>query len=93
MIPKRNRNGTNSLVANLTLKNVPDRLYQRLKATAAQNRRSINAEAIRCFEAVLESRRLNADDFLARAREHRRRNPDIFVTDLEIREAKREGRL
>ncbi len=93
MIPKRNRNGTSDPVANFTLKNVPDRLYQRLKASAAQNRRSINAEAIRCLETVLESRRLSADDFLARAQEHRRRNPDIFVTDFEIREAKREGRL
>ena len=79
-------------MANLTIKNVPDRLYQRLKATAAQNRRSINAEAIRCLETVLEGRRLDAEEFLARAREHRRKNPDIYVTDLEIRQAKQTGR-
>ena len=85
MVPKRNRNGTSDPVTSFTLKNVPDRLYQRLKASAAQNRRSINAEAIRCLETVLESRRLEADDFLARAREHRRKNPDLFVTDLELR--------
>ena len=80
-------------MATLTLKNVPDRLYRSLKATAVQNRRSINAEAIRCLETVLENRRLNRAEFLERARELRRRTPGIFVTDEEITRAKREGRL
>ena len=79
-------------MATITLKNVPDRLYRSLKATAAQNRRSINAEAIRCLETVLENRRFNRAEFLEHARELRRRTPGIFVTDEEITRAKNEGR-
>jgi antitoxin FitA len=33
-------------MATLTLKNVPDDLYRRLKESAARNRRSLNQEAI-----------------------------------------------
>ncbi|MDQ3254247.1 MAG: Arc family DNA-binding protein, partial [Acidobacteriota bacterium] len=33
-------------MATLTIKNLPDDLYQQLKRTAAQHRRSINSEVI-----------------------------------------------
>ena len=90
MLPKRNQNGTTAM-ANLTLKNVPDRLYQSLKSTAARNRRSINAEAIRCLEVVLEGRRLDVDKFLARA-ERLRDQVSFRLTDEDINRAKRSGR-
>ena len=37
-------------MATLTLKNVPDELYRRLKARAARNHRSLNREAIRLLQ-------------------------------------------
>ncbi len=37
-------------MATLTLKNVPDALYSRLKARASRNHRSLNREAIHCLE-------------------------------------------
>jgi len=37
-------------MATLTLRNVPDELYQRLKREAARNRRSLNQEAISLLE-------------------------------------------
>ena len=37
----------------LTLKNIPDEVYQRLKASAESHRRSLNSEAIVCLESVL----------------------------------------
>ena len=37
----------------LTLKNIPDEVYQRLKASAQTHRRSLNSEAIVCLESVL----------------------------------------
>ncbi|HEX2095407.1 MAG TPA: Arc family DNA-binding protein [Longimicrobiaceae bacterium] len=44
-------------MANLTVKNIPDELYEQLKRRAAENRRSLNSEAIVCLEqAVAEHR-------------------------------------
>jgi antitoxin FitA len=37
----------------LTLKNIPDDVYERLKLSAQTHRRSMNSEAIVCLEAVL----------------------------------------
>ena len=36
----------------LTLKNIPDEVYQRLRASAEAHRRSLNSEAIVCLETV-----------------------------------------
>jgi plasmid stability protein len=53
-------------VATITVKNIPDDLYRRLKAAAERNRRSINGEIIRRIEHSLRSRRVPADELLAR---------------------------
>ena len=37
----------------LTLKNIPDAVYAKLKSAAALHRRSLNSEAIVCLETVL----------------------------------------
>ncbi|GAB4255208.1 FitA-like ribbon-helix-helix domain-containing protein [Deferrisoma sp.] len=52
----------------LTLKNVPDRLYERLKASARAHHRSINGEAIACLERVLLSSAVDPEERVARAR-------------------------
>jgi len=55
----------------LTLKNIPDVVYQRLKTSAETNRRSLNSEAIVCLEAALLSTKPGPSERLARARELR----------------------
>lgn len=52
----------------LTLKNVPEDVYDRLKSSAQTHRRSINSEAILCLESVLVPARVSPDERLARAR-------------------------
>jgi len=52
----------------LTLKNIPDALYERLKLSAAANRRSLNSEALVCLEAVLLQTKPSPSERLARAR-------------------------
>lgn len=42
-------------MATITLKNVPDDLYDQLKRSADRHRRSINREAILCLEQALQS--------------------------------------
>lgn len=52
----------------LTLKNIPDAVYERLKASAASHRRSLNSEAIVCLELVLVPQQVPPGERLARAR-------------------------
>ncbi len=76
----------------LTLKNIPDTVYERLKAAAELHRRSMNSEAIVCLEAVLLPTRAAPTKRLARARELRAAlNPTKFLAS-DIDALKREGR-
>jgi antitoxin FitA len=52
----------------LTLKNLPDEVYRRLKASAGTHRRSLNGEAIVCLESVLLPNRMAPAERIARAR-------------------------
>jgi antitoxin FitA len=52
----------------LTLKNIPDAIYDRLKLAAQEHRRSMNNEAIVCLEAVLLAGQVTASERLDRAR-------------------------
>ena len=56
----------------LTLKNIPDDVYKRLKVSAGAHRRSLNSEVLVCLEAQLLPERLPVADRLARARTLRR---------------------
>jgi antitoxin FitA len=80
-------------MATLTIKNVPKKLHQRLKQSAAEHRRSLNSEVIARLESVLISRRIDPQEFLARARALRERTPGLRVTEEDLRQAKSEGRL
>lgn len=78
----------------LTLKNVPDAVYERLKAAAELNRRSLNSEAIVCLESVLLPSRVAPSERLARARARELRAsllPGQF-TAKDIDAAKKQGR-
>lgn len=46
------------MAVTLTLKNIPENVYTRLKLSAEVHRRSLNSEAIVCLEAVLVPNRL-----------------------------------
>jgi plasmid stability protein len=76
----------------LTLKNIPDDLYERLKAAASLHRRSLNGEAIVCLESVLNQTRISVAERLERARRLRAEMPGPELSDAEIDAMKREGR-
>jgi len=79
-------------VATLRINNIPEKLRQRVKESAAQHRRSINGEAISCFEKALVGNRVDPDEFLARGRSLRARMPRVFITPRDLRAAKNQGR-
>ena len=77
----------------LTLKNIPDDVYDRLKLSAQANRRSMNSEAIVCLESVLLPTKLTPTERLARARALRMALPKGKFAARDIDAMKREGRL
>ncbi len=54
------------MATTLTLKNIPDEVYNRLKAAAETDRRSLNSEAIVCLESVLLPGRMGPRERFAR---------------------------
>lgn len=53
----------------LTLRDIPEDLYRRLKERAATRHRSMNGEVLTILERALASGRLPAEPILERARE------------------------
>lgn len=84
-----NQNGT--VVANITLKNIPEKTYEQLKERAKKNQRSINSEIIRAIENHIHFERPSSEELLAKAREFRSRIKSMLGAD-EIEKAINEGR-
>lgn len=78
-------------MASITLKNIPDDLYERLKQAAVQHRRSITQEILYRIERTMEPRPIDVAATLERARQLRERAA-LYITEEEINEAKNEGR-
>ena len=78
-------------MATLTLRNVPDELYERLKADATRNRRSLNQEAIAQLEQTAPRPR-TSEEMIAIMRRARERVPGLWLTPEEIDAAITEGR-
>jgi plasmid stability protein len=76
----------------LTLKNIPDAVYDRLKLAAEMHRRSLNSEAIVCLESVLLPTKMMPSERIARARELRATLPPGKFRARDIDAAKREDR-
>lgn len=60
-------------MASITLKNIPDDLYQLLRVQAENHHRSINSEMIHCLETMLRPNTTGVEERLARLREVRSR--------------------
>ncbi len=79
-------------MATITLKNIPDSLYDQIKQSAASNRRSINSEIITCIEKALRGRTVNPDKILAAARTLRKKTAGHLFTEKSITKVKSAGR-
>jgi plasmid stability protein len=81
-----------SMPTTLTLKNIPDDVYARLKLSAEVHRRSMNSEAIVCLEAMLLPAKVAPEERLARARALRGGLPQGKFRVRDIDALKKEGR-
>ena len=76
----------------LTIKNIPEALYSRLKRRATDERRSMNNQAINCLERALQLPSIDVERVLARARTIRRKTTGLPLTDKLLARAKSDGR-
>jgi plasmid stability protein len=76
----------------LTIKNLPDELYDHLKASAKIHHRSLNNELIHCLETSLMARRASPQELLRDAQALRQKVEAMRITEKEINAAKNEGR-
>ncbi len=79
-------------MASLTIKNIPDNLYQHLKQTAHIHRRSINSELIICLEKALLLNKTKPNERILAARTLRKQVKSALIDVTDIDDAKREGR-
>ena len=78
-------------MATITLKNIPEQLYQKLKQRAEYNYRSLNSEVIACLQNALGSKQVDPDVLLKRARVLRS-SISGRLTDKELSLLKNQGR-
>lgn len=76
----------------LTLKNIPEELYVRLKESAQIHRRSLNSEILYCVERALIPYKRDATEHLFMAQRIRERSADHPLTDELLSKAKNCGR-
>ena len=76
----------------ITLKKIPQELYDRLKLAAEQNHRSLNSEIIACLEQAVFSQPVDVEETLRRARLLREKTAAYQITDDEFTLAKQDGR-
>ena len=80
-------------MANVTLRNMPDKVYEGLKRKAERNRRSLNQEAIVLLAEAVERETDSVEDIIAEIDAFRLTlSPAFQLTNEEINRFKRAGR-
>lgn len=76
----------------LTIKNIPDPLYEQLKEAARLHRRSLNSEILYCMERAIGAHKTDISEIIEIARKLRTKTALYLLTDDEIRDTKNAGR-
>jgi plasmid stability protein len=80
------------VMVTLTIKNVPEELYERIKTQAKNNHRSINKEVITIIERAFTIPPIDVQATLERTRKIRELTAHYIITDEEMTTWKKEGR-
>lgn len=76
----------------ITIKNIPPEIYERIKARAKNNHRSINGEILSILEQAISIPPIDVRATLERTRKLREMTADYIITADEIEELINEGR-
>lgn len=79
-------------MAALTLRGIPDELYELLKKKAKENRRSLNGEILVRLERSLRPKRADPAELIARSMERGSRIALPPLTETLLRDLESEGR-
>jgi antitoxin FitA len=72
-------------LANITVKNIPVDLYEKLSRSAKINRRSINQEIIACIESSVQGKVYTPEQILEKARRLRDKTASHPISNDELR--------
>ncbi len=75
----------------ITIKNIPDDVYDRIKQRATENRRSINSEIIECLAQITRPSQVNSDIVLYEVR-RLRESINVQIKEEDVKKAIRRGR-
>jgi len=75
----------------ITVKNIPEEIYDRVREQASAHHRSINSEIIACLEKTVKPRQVSTDDILKEARRLRKKAKGSLSSE-EIESAINQGR-
>ncbi len=75
----------------ITIKNIPDEVYDRIKLRAETNRRSINSEIIECLDQITRSSQVNAE-FVRYEAKRLRDSVKVKIKEEDVKSAIRKGR-
>lgn len=75
----------------ITVKNIPDKIYNKLKLQAEAQHRSMNSEIIACLERSVEPKRISPEEILHQARTLRNKVRGS-LSAIEIQDAIDQGR-
>jgi len=90
MVPKWNHEAN---MVTVTIKNIPEEIYEKIKLQAKANHRSVNSEIISIFEHAIQKRTpMDVKEILERARKVRELTAHYTATEEEIDRWKKEGR-
>jgi plasmid stability protein len=78
-------------MANITVKNIPKPIYEKLKKQAKARHRSMNSEIIACLEKAVEPNRVSDNEILYEARMARKMAKKALNTE-DIQNAIDKGR-
>lgn len=78
-------------MATITVKNIPDDIYEKFKENAKENHRSVNSEIILLMKMSVMRRRVDVNAVLEGARQIRD-SISYYITDEELTKFKNEGR-
>jgi len=77
----------------VTIKNIPEGIYEKIKLQAKANHRSVNSEIISIFEHAIQNRTpMDVKQILERSRKIRELTARYVISEQELTRWKKEGR-
>lgn len=75
----------------ITIRDIPDEVYDKIKEQAEMNHRSINSEVVYCLKRMVQSRRPDPEQIISRAKKLKKQAKGTLTME-QIQQAIDQGR-